>query len=42
MMVDDRTELHRGSRRCVHSAEFQAEEREYPQLDLAKKFLRIL
>lgn len=32
----------RGSRRCVHSAEFQAEEREYPQLDLAKKFLRIL
>jgi hypothetical protein len=32
----------RGSRRCVHSAEFQAEEREFPQLDLAKKFLRIL
>jgi len=32
----------RGSRRCVHSAEFQAEEREFPQLDLAQKFLRIL
>jgi hypothetical protein len=32
----------RGSRRCVHSAEFQAEEREFPQLDSAKKFLAIL
>ncbi|HEV2698328.1 MAG TPA: M48 family peptidase, partial [Terriglobales bacterium] len=32
----------RGSRRCVHSAEFQAEEREFPQLDVAKKFLTIL
>jgi hypothetical protein len=31
-----------GSRRCVHSAEFQAEEREFPQLDAAKKFLAIL
>lgn len=32
----------RGSRRCVHSAEFQAEEREFPRLEAAKNFLRIL
>jgi predicted metal-dependent hydrolase len=32
----------RGSRRCVHSAEFQAEERLFPQLDEAKHFLKIL
>ena len=31
-----------GSRRCVHSAEFQAEEREFHQLEAAKKFLAIL
>jgi len=30
----------RGSRRCVHSAEFQAEEKLFPQLDEAKSFLR--
>jgi hypothetical protein len=32
----------RGSRRLVHSLEFQAEERAFPQLDRAKNFLRIL
>lgn len=32
----------RGSRRCVHSAEFQAEEKLFPHLDAAKRFLRIL
>ena len=32
----------RGSRRCVHSAEFQAEERLFPHLDQAKQFLRRL
>jgi predicted metal-dependent hydrolase len=32
----------RGSRRCVHSKEFQAEENQFPQLDAAKQFLRIL
>lgn len=32
----------KGSRRCVHSSEFQAEEREFPQLDAAKKYLSIL
>jgi hypothetical protein len=32
----------KGSRRCVHSAEFQAEEREFPQLEAAKKFLQLL
>jgi predicted metal-dependent hydrolase len=32
----------RGSRRCVHSAEFQAEEKLFPRLDAAKKFLRLL
>jgi predicted metal-dependent hydrolase len=32
----------RGSRRCVHSAEFQAEERLFPQLDEVKQFLRRL
>ncbi len=32
----------RGSRRCVHSAEFQAEERLFPQLAEAKRFLKRL
>jgi hypothetical protein len=32
----------RGSRRCVHSAEFQAEEKLFPQLDEVKQFLRQL
>jgi predicted metal-dependent hydrolase len=32
----------RGSRRCVHSAEFRAEEELFPRLDDAKKFLRRL
>jgi predicted metal-dependent hydrolase len=32
----------RGSRRCVHSAEFQAEEKLFPQLDQARLFLRRL
>jgi predicted metal-dependent hydrolase len=32
----------RGSRRCVHSVEFQAEERMFPRLDEAKRFLRLL
>lgn len=32
----------RGSRRCVHSAEFQAEEKRFPQLEQAKQFLRVL
>jgi predicted metal-dependent hydrolase len=32
----------RGSRRCVHSAEFQAEERMFPELAAAKNFLHIL
>jgi predicted metal-dependent hydrolase len=32
----------RGSRRCVHSAEFQAEENMFPQLEQAKAFLRRL
>ena len=32
----------RGSRRCVHSAEFQAEERLFEQLDAAKDFLKRL
>jgi hypothetical protein len=32
----------RGSRRCVHSAEFQAEERLFPRLDEAKRFLEYL
>lgn len=30
----------RGSRRCVHPAEFVAEEKRFPQLENAKKFLR--
>jgi predicted metal-dependent hydrolase len=29
----------RGSRRCVHSAEFQAEEKLFPQLKRAEAFL---
>lgn len=32
----------RGSRRCVHSSEFQADEREFPELQAAKNFLKIL
>jgi predicted metal-dependent hydrolase len=32
----------RGSRRCVHSAEFQAEEKLFPHLDAAKQFLKRL
>jgi predicted metal-dependent hydrolase len=32
----------RGSRRCVHPAEFHAEEKLFPQLDKAKEFLRQL
>jgi predicted metal-dependent hydrolase len=32
----------RGSRRCVHSAEFQAEEKLFPQLEEVKQFLRRL
>lgn len=32
----------RGSRRCVHSAEFQAEEKLFPQLQEVKQFLRHL
>ncbi len=31
-----------GSRRCVHSQEFRAEEELFPKLDQAKSFLRIL
>jgi len=30
----------RGSRRCVHSAEFQAEEKSFPQLEEVKRFLK--
>ena len=32
----------RGSRRCVHGPEFQAEEKLFPQLDEAKQFLKRL
>jgi predicted metal-dependent hydrolase len=32
----------RGSRRCVHSAEFQAEEKLFPELERAKGFLKRL
>jgi predicted metal-dependent hydrolase len=32
----------RGSRRCVHSKAFQEEEKLFPQLAQAKKFLRYL
>lgn len=32
----------RGSRRCVHPPEFQAEERLFPQLEDAKRFLKSL
>jgi predicted metal-dependent hydrolase len=32
----------RGSRRCVHSAEFQAEERSFPHLVEANAFLKRL
>jgi predicted metal-dependent hydrolase len=29
----------KGSRRCVHSSEFQVEEKQFPQLEAAKKYL---
>src|SRR5690349_15087750 len=32
----------RGSRRCVHGPAFQADEKLFPQLDEAKRFLRLL
>ena len=32
----------RGSRRCVHGPEFQAEEKLFPELDKAKEFLKRL
>jgi hypothetical protein len=32
----------RGSRRCVHGPEFQAEEKRFPELDRAKLFLKTL
>jgi predicted metal-dependent hydrolase len=32
----------RGSRRCIHSAEFQAEERLFPHLADAQRFLKLL
>ena len=32
----------RGSRRCVHSREFHAEEEMFPELEQARKFLRIV
>lgn len=32
----------RAGRRCVHSREFQAEERLFPELDMAKEFLKRL
>jgi predicted metal-dependent hydrolase len=32
----------RGSRRCVHSSEFQEDEKLFPELAQAKKFLRIM
>jgi predicted metal-dependent hydrolase len=32
----------RGSRRCVHGAEFQAEEKQFPHLEDAKRFLKRL
>lgn len=32
----------KGSRRCVHSKEFQQEEKIFPHLEQAKKFLKIL
>jgi hypothetical protein len=32
----------RGTRRCVHSAEFQAEEQRFENVDAAKAFLKRL
>jgi predicted metal-dependent hydrolase len=32
----------RGSRRCVHSAEFQAEEKLFPEFERAEEFLKAL
>jgi predicted metal-dependent hydrolase len=32
----------RGTRRCVHSREFQAEERLFPELEAAKRYLKML
>jgi predicted metal-dependent hydrolase len=31
-----------GSRRCVHSREFLAEEKSFPELEQARRFLKIL
>jgi hypothetical protein len=31
-----------GSRRCVHSHEFRAEEKMFPELARARKFLRMV
>ncbi len=35
-------EEHRGPRRCVHTAEFKAAEREFPEWETARKLLRAL
>jgi hypothetical protein len=32
----------RGIRRCVHSREFRAEEKMFPELEEARKFLRVV
>ena len=32
----------RGLRRCVHSSEFRAEEKMFPELEKARKFLRVV
>ena len=32
----------RGSRRCVHGPEFQAEEKLFPELEKARAFLKML
>jgi hypothetical protein len=32
----------KGTRRCVHGAEFQAEEKLFPELEEAKKVLKTL
>ena len=32
----------RGSRRCVHPPQFQAEEKLFPELERAKRFLKLL
>ena len=33
---------HRGSRRCIHTPEFRAEEKLFPQFEIAKKLLRTI